>query len=260
MMKLMMHALVLGAMLLTAGCSIGPKTIPEDADGGGDQQGTGVFSGGATAPSGTVDPSAGKDLHTVLALEALPTTKYVYVRVREGSEEYWIATTLQEVAQGRNYFYRGGLLKTDFESKEYNRTFDKLYLVSQLVPTDHGSTMTATGSAEASASDLSFSAPLPKVDVPGSTRVADIVADAKRFAGKTIQVSGTCTKVNPNIMGRNWVHVKDGSKGDPELVITTEAAVAEGQTVTMIGTVAVDKDFGAGYRYAVLLEGGRLVQ
>lgn len=47
-----------------------------------------------------------------------------------------IATTLQEVAQGRNYFYRGGLLKTDFESKEYNRTFDKLYLVSQLVPTD----------------------------------------------------------------------------------------------------------------------------
>ena len=87
-----------------------------------------------------------------------------------------------------------------------------------------------------------------------------MLATPAKYAGKIIQVSGTCTKVNPNIMGRNWVHVKDGSKGDPELVITTEAAVAEGQTVTMIGTVAVDKDFGAGYRYAVLLEGGRLVQ
>ncbi|HRD54362.1 MAG TPA: GW dipeptide domain-containing protein [Flavobacteriales bacterium] len=247
------------AMALFTACNNGPKAIPEDANGADAQSSTGVFSGGASnAPSGAVDPAAKEDLHTVLALEALPTSKYVYVRVREGSDEFWIATTLQEVALGRSYFYRGGLLKTDFVSKEYNRTFDRLYLVTQLVPSDHGSGMAAQAPAVAAAPVEG--APLPKVDVPGSTRIADIIGDAKRFAGKTIQVSGTCTKVNPNIMGRNWVHIKDKSKGDPELVITTDAPVAEGQAVTMIGTVAVDKDFGAGYRYAVLLEGGRLVK
>ncbi len=29
-------------------------------------------------------------------------------------------------------------LKTDFHSTEYKRTFDKVYLISQLVPSDHG--------------------------------------------------------------------------------------------------------------------------
>lgn len=259
MTKQLTPALWLMAMALFTACDSGPKAIPEEAAHSGDNNGTGVFSsGGSGSPTGAMDPAAKEDLHTVLALEALPTSKYVYVRVREGADEFWIATTLQEVALGRSYFYRGGLLKTDFVSKEHNRTFDRLYLVTQLVPSDHGSGMAAQAPAVTSAP--ANGAPLPTVEVPGSTRIADIIADAKRFAGKTIQVSGTCTKVNPNIMGRNWVHIKDKSKGDPELVITTDATVTEGQTVTMIGTVAVDKDFGAGYRYDILLEGGRLIQ
>jgi hypothetical protein len=249
------------ALALFTACNNGPKAIQEDSSSAGGQGSTGVFSGGpSTAQSVAMDPAAKDDLHTVLALEALPTSKYVYVRVREGNDEFWIATTLQEVALGRSYFYRGGLLKTDFVSKEHNRTFDKLYLVTQLVPSDHGSAMGGTNAAPNATPTPSAAAPLPAVDVPGSIKIADLMADPKRFSGKTIQVSGTCTKVNPNIMGRNWIHVKDKSKGDPELVITTDAPVSEGQTVTMIGTVAVDKDFGAGYRYDVLLEGGRLVK
>jgi hypothetical protein len=58
-------------------------------------------------------------------------------------------------------------------------------------------------------------------------------------------------------MGRNWIHVKDKSKGDPEVVITTDAPVAEGQQVTLIGTVVLNKDFGSGYKYDILIEGGR---
>ncbi|MBK9177449.1 MAG: hypothetical protein IPM46_14175 [Flavobacteriales bacterium] len=253
-------AMVVVAFLLHA-CSGGPKTIPEEQGDADEGTSTGVFSNsGGQAPAGALDPAAGKDLHTVVALETLPTTKYVYVRVKEGEEEFWIATLLQEVAIGRSYFYRGGLLKTGFESKEYNRTFDKLYLISQLVPSDHGSSMSGSTAAPGASPMPSAAAPLPQVDVPGSTRIADLIADPKKFGGKTIQVSGTCTKVNPNIMGRNWIHVKDGSKGDPELVITTDIPITEGQAVTMIGTVALNKDFGAGYKYDILLEDGRLVK
>lgn len=247
-------------LALLAACDSGPKAIPAEASDGGEQGSTGVFSGGPEAPAGAVDPAAEKDLHTVVALETLPTSKYIYVRVKEGEEEFWIATILQEVAIGRSYFYRGGLLKTDFESKEYKRTFDKLYLVSQLVPSDHGSNM-GGGSAAPNATPMpSAATPMPTLDVPGSTKIADLFADPKKFGGKTIQVSGTCTKVNPNIMGRNWIHVKDKSKGDPELVITTDTPIAEGQVVTVVGTVALNKDFGAGYKYDILLEGGRLVR
>ncbi len=254
------HIVLFVAVILLYACGDGPKAIPEEGGDARQEQSTGIFSSeGERAPAGAVDPAVEKDLHTVVALETLPTTKYVYVRVKEGAEEFWIATLLQEVTIGRSYFYRGGLLKTDFESKEYNRTFDKMYLVSQLVPSDHGNSMGGASTATTSPGP-SATAPMPAVDVPGSTKIADLFADPKKFGGKTIQVSGTCTKVNPNIMGRNWIHVKDKSKGDPELVITTDAPVVEGQAVTIIGTVVLNKDFGSGYKYDILLEGGRIVK
>ncbi len=162
-----------------------------------------------TVPVG-IDPALEKDLHTVIVLEALPTSKYVYVRVKEGEEEFWIATTLQEITIGRSYFYRGGLLKTNFESKEYKRTFDRLYLISQLIPSDHGSTMDGTGAPVVAVP--SNANPLPALDVPGMTKIADLIANPKKFDGKTIQVSGKCTKVNPNIMGRNWIHLREAGK------------------------------------------------
>lgn len=249
-------AYFLSGLLFLTGCGNDPKEIPAE-EGGSEGASTGVFSGGeARAPQGALDPAAEKDLHTVVALEALPTAKYVYVRVKEGDKEYWIATILQDVAIGHSYFYRGGLLKTAFESKEYKRIFDKLFLVSQLVPAEHGSGM--SGSAPTPQAPVVRDAPLPALDVQGITRIRDVLADPKRFDGKTVQVSGTCTKVNPNIMGRNWIHVKEAGDASKELVITTNEAVAEGQQVTVIGKVAVDKDFGAGYRYDVLLEEGRL--
>ncbi len=75
-----------------------------------------------------------------------------------------------------------------------------------------------------------------------------------------MRLTGKVAKVNPNIMGRNWIHLKDGSKDDYDLVITCALPLPEGKTVTMVGTVVLDKDFGSGYKYDILLEGGTLVE
>ena len=252
-----MLAAITGAALMTA-CDDGPKTITTEKQDAGS---TGVFSDDASPAQpgkGIAGSSIEENLHTVIAQEVLPTTKYVYVRVKEGDEEFWIASTKQEVVVGKSYFYRGGLMKTNFESKEYNRTFDKLYLISQLVPSDHGNTgagMPGTGSMAGSEQ-----APAVHASSEGSVKIAALVADPKKYEGKSIQISGTCTKVNPMIMGRNWIHLKDGSKDDYDLVITTDAVVPEGQAVTMVGTVVLKKDFGAGYNYDILLEGGMVVK
>ncbi|MBP6312308.1 MAG: hypothetical protein WAR83_10765 [Flavobacteriales bacterium] len=247
-----------GFLFTMIACDTGPKTIPgSDAPSNDQGSGTGVFSDPSGQPqANAVDPAIEKDLHTVVALEALPTEKYVYVRVKEGEDEFWIAATLQDINIGRSYFYRGGLLKTNFESKEYKRTFDELYLISQLIPSDHGTTMDPSGAPSVAAAPTN-STPLPALDVPGTTKIADLIATPKKYEGKVIQVNGTCTKVNPNIMGRNWIHMKDAGN---EVVMTTDAPVTEGQNVTMIGTVALNKDFGSGYQYDILLEGGRWVK
>ncbi len=71
----------------------------------------------------------------------MPTDRYVYLRVSEGKHEFWIATRKQEVEKGSIYYYKGGLLKTHFESKEYQKVFDTIYLVSSLVPENHSKGM-----------------------------------------------------------------------------------------------------------------------
>jgi hypothetical protein len=62
-------------------------------------------------------------------------------------------------------------------------------------------------------------------------------------------------------MGKNWVHLRDGSGTagkDNDITVTTGDRVAVGDVVTAKGTVRVDKDFGAGYAYPVIVEDAKL--
>lgn len=90
-------------------------------------------------------------------------------------------------------------------------------------------------------------------------KISDLLANKKNYTGKTIMVKGQVTKYNPSIMGKNWIHIQDGSEfgGSFDLTITTDKQVAVGETVTFEGRIALDKDFGYGYFYNVLMEEGK---
>ena len=94
----------------------------------------------------------------------------------------------------------------------------------------------------------------------GSIKIAELLTKADAYAGKIVQITGTCTKINIGIMGRNWIHLKDGSKDDYDFIVTSDVQVTEGSIVSMRGVVALNKDFGAGYKYEFILEEGELVQ
>ena len=88
--------------------------------------------------------------------------------------------------------------------------------------------------------------------------VADIFAKAASLNGKKVKIKGQVVKVSPNIMGKNWLHLQDGT-GDPaknshDLVVTSADKAEKGDIVTVEGVLAADKDFGAGYKYAVIVE------
>ena len=73
-----------------------------------------------------------------------------------------------------------------------------------------------------------------------------------------MKLRGQVVKFTPNIMGTNWVHIQDGSQGD--LTVTTSDVVAVGDIVMVEGTLTLDKDFGAGYRYDAIIEGAKLTK
>jgi hypothetical protein len=95
----------------------------------------------------------------------------------------------------------------------------------------------------------------------GCIKLADLLANKKSYSGKTIKVTGAVTKFNSGIMGKNWIHIQDGSefKGEFDLTITTDAVTEVGQTVTFEGAIALDRDFGYGYVYSILMEDGKPV-
>ena len=80
--------------------------------------------------------------------------------------------------------------------------------------------------------------------------------DRAQMAGRQVTVRGKVVKYNGGIMGRNWLHIQDGTgaEGANDLTVTTQAVVGVGQTVLVSGTAAVDRDFGAGYRYDLIVE------
>jgi hypothetical protein len=61
-------------------------------------------------------------------------------------------------------------------------------------------------------------------------------------------------------MDTNWLHLQDGSgaAGTSDLAVTTDATAKVGDVVTVTGTLALDKDFGAGYKYALIIENAKV--
>ncbi|MBK8548039.1 MAG: hypothetical protein IPL63_11900 [Saprospiraceae bacterium] len=161
------------------------------------------------------------------------------------------------------YLYRGGLLKTNFESKEFNRTFDTIFLVSHIIDANEhpgGNLPQSGGTVSPSVmTETTTSMPVAK----DAVSLKNLFADPKKYDGKIITVSGEITKVNNGIMGRNWVHMNDGSKNkgkNIDLTITTQMNIPVGAKVALSGKIVLNKDFGAGYRYDVIMEEAQAVR
>jgi hypothetical protein len=100
--------------------------------------------------------------------------------------------------------------------------------------------------------------PLPRAEGERGRTVAEVWKQRAELSDARVAVRGRVVKVTAAVMGKNWLHLRDGSgaaaAGDDDLTVTTDATVAVGDVVVATGTVRVDRDFGSGYRYPVLVE------
>jgi len=124
-------------------------------------------------------------------------------------------------------------------------------------------TAPAASAAPTMPADHPVAEPAEEVDLSGIAKadggktVAEVFAEKDALAGKPVAVRGKVVKVNAGIMGKNWLHVRDGSgaEGTNDLTVTTAAELpALGATVVVIGPVTLNKDFGMGYAYDVIVE------
>lgn len=227
-------------------------------------------------------------------IETMNASGYTYMLIENQAKKTWVAIPASKVETGDTISYFEGIEMTNFTSKSLNRTFETVIFSpgladqkaadkenkenpKQPAPTD---SFTAAIQAEktniqpdistaVSGGSAGAIAPLEEISIEKATgdngyTVSEIFEKAKQLAGEKVRVQGKVVKFSPMIMGKNWVHIQDGS-GNPlqnshDLVVTTGETMAVDSIVTIEGQLAAEKDFGAGYKYAAIIEDAAIVK
>jgi len=189
--------------------------------------------------------------------EVQQTAGYTYLLVQESNQEFWLAVTKTEVKVGEKIYFTEAMEMNDFESKELNKVFDRIFFVDQISkkPIDV-ETKKAELVAKQQEGIQKLLDSIKISPVSGGYSIGDLYTNAEKFNKQIVKVRGQVVKVNMDIMDRNWVHLMDGTKGEnrSDLTFTTKDVVKVGDTVTFEGTLALDREFGAGYVYPLIVE------
>ncbi len=103
-------------------------------------------------------------------------------------------------------------------------------------------------------------AKVAKATGPDAATVSEVVTGAATKKDKSVTIHGQVVKVTAGVLGKNWLHVQDGTgrEGSKDLTVTTVATAKVGDTVLVKGNVATNKDFGFGYKYNVIIENAQV--
>ncbi len=270
------------ALVVLAGCSKQPESPAAKP-----------AAPAAAAPATNVAPAAPQpQLVTVsgTVLETMDASDYTYMRLRTASGETWAAITKTKIAKGDAVTVANAMVMDGFQSKTLNRTFDHILFGVLAAP---GAAAPAAGAAAAALPMVSDHAPtagttggetpqqmaaqhgqaaggppdapdvkVGKAEGANAKTVAELWAQRAALKGKDVTVKAKVVKVTNGVMGKNWLHVRDGSGSkaakDNDLTVTSDATAKTGDVVTVTGVVSIDKDFGAGYAYPVIIENAKL--
>ena len=201
----------------------------------------------------------------VIVEKSEPAGGYTYLSVSEGDQSYWIAVSGKDFEEGETIYFKSFLEMKDFESKELDRTFESILFVDQFSREPDGlDPGTQEGSATSNTRKKRMDALIDSIKIapaPGGISLAELYGNPEKYKDKQVVVRGQVVKINRDIMDKNWVHIMDGTRVErSDLTFTTTEDFQMGDTITIRGKVALDKDFGAGYVYPLIVEEAEQIQ
>ena len=217
-------------------------------------------------------------------LEVIDVPNYSYLRLgAKGSDGKWVAVPTAKLVVGGHAKVVGAMEMANFKSTALNRTFPVIYfgtlddgtggnaakpgVAGGPNPHAAGADTAASGApsphAKGSAAPVEAK-PVPKAAGPNGKTVAEVIGKRAELAGKTVKIRGTVVKVTANVMGKTYLHLRDGtgdaSAGTNDITVTTQATPAVGEVVVVEGVVATDRDIGSGYKFPTIVEEAKLLK
>jgi hypothetical protein len=236
-------------------------------------------------PQSTTTTTDQSGFHKIVVKEVLQASEYTYLNAKENNNDIWLAVPAMQAKAGDTYYYEGGVEMKKFESKELKKVFESIILLEKLNTEPKSSSIVAsnkpyanptpaadnqatsapaTATQDGSATSESYTRKAPPIEkkeikiapASGGITIGKLFSQKEAFGGKTVKVKGQVTKYTPLVMGKNWIHIQDGTDfgGKFDLTITSESEVKVGDVVTFEGKVGLNKDFGYGYTYDVIVE------
>ena len=228
-------------------------------------------------------PASGANLGSVTGtvLETMDAAGYTYMRLKTSDGEIWAAVQKVSIKKGSEVTIVNATPMNGFESKTLKRKFDRIvfgnlsagtgaatsppvFAPGHVSSVDKQATIKEQHAGVANASPDVGKIKVKKAEGADGKTVAKIYAYKASLKEAPVSVRGKVVKYNPGIMGKNWVHLRDGSgspeKKDNDITVTTLDTVAVGDVVLVKGKLHLDRDFGSGYSYAVIIEEGKVVK
>ncbi len=216
-------------------------------------------------------------------LESMDAAGYTYMQIEAAQGKVWVAIPQSKIEVGQEVAANPGMTMSQFEAKTLGRTFDVIVFSSGLANAGNaaagkataadphkgmnmeGAMMGGVPSAMTAGSGGSSTAIVPAAEVKvekatgdNAQTVEECFANGEKLNEKKVQVKGKVMKISKMIMGKNWVHLQDGTgnpmKNTHDLVVTTQDAPEQDSVVVIEGVLHANKDFGAGYKYDVIIE------
>lgn len=194
-------------------------------------------------------------------LEVKDVDSYTYLRLKTAQGETWAAVPKAALKKGAKVTILNPTVMKNFESKTLKKTFDSVVF---------GNLAAGAGGAPKAAPDVAAAhAGLAKPADVGDVKVAkaaganartvgELMAKPGEMKDKPVLVRGKVVKFSPGIMGKNWIHLRDGtgSAADKtnDLIVTSTEQAKLGDVVTAKGVLRTDRDFGSGYTYKAIVE------
>lgn len=181
---------------------------------------------------------------------------YTYAEVDTGKDKVWAAATTTPIKIGDMISFTTEMPMQNFHSNALKRDFPIIYFVSRFNNNNAGQSGTTTEMASPHGT-IKPAAAAKAVEginkVEGGNTIAEVYTDKQKLNGKAIRVRGQVTKFNADVMGKNWLHIRDSSTLD-DLTITTDSSAVIDAVIIIEGKLALDKDFGYGYVYPLIVE------
>jgi len=205
--------------------------------------------------------SAGQETQNISGkvVETMDSGSYTYVQLEKADgKKLWLAVPKMKLKKGQDASFLPGGTMVNFQSKTLNRKFDEIIFSAGPAREQKAPEGMKSSGSKGNVVTTAEPVKVEKASGENAYTIAEVYEKSTELNQKKVVVRAKVVKASMGIMDKNWLHIQDGTgdtaKGTKDLVVTTGDSAAAGDVVTVSGTLSKDKDFGAGYKYSVIIE------